>query len=230
MALGIDAEAHMGAMSIDKPTVAVLGSGIDVIAPKTNTNIYNYMLTNGAIYSEYPPGTPGRPVNYPRRNRIISALSVGLLVVEAHKNSGALITANYALKQGKDIYAVPNTADNAKGDGTNKLIKEGAVLTTCAVDILNEYKGQYIKEDIVTFDEETYNKEFLSEDFVERFDDLTPVEEVIAKSIGTKAMDVDEISEISRIPVDYVLSSLTMLEIKGVIKSVPGKGYVLNIN
>lgn len=230
MALGIDAEAHKGAMSIDKPTVAVLGSGIDVIAPKTNKNLYEYMLTNGAIYSEYPPGKYGSPVNYPRRNRIISALSVGLLVVEANEKSGALITANYALKQGKDIFAVPNVVDNPKGSGTNKLIKEGAVLTTCAADILNEYKGQYIKEEIIAFDEETYNKDFLSADFVEKFDDLSPVEEAIAKCIGTIPVDVDEISEKSKIPADYVLSSLTMLEIKGVIKQVPGKGYILNIN
>jgi len=231
MALGIDAAAHQGAMSIDKPTVAVLGSGIDVIAPKANKALYEYMLTNGAIYSEYPPGTKGWPANFPQRNRIVSALGVGLLVVEADEASGALITAKCALNQGKEIFAVPNSIENTKARGTHKLLKEGAILTTCAEDILKEYTGKFINEDEINlFDEEKYNKHFISEDFVESFDDLTPMEKEIAKCIGTQMITVDSIAAKSKIPMDYVLSTLTMLEIKGVIKSLPGQGYVLNIN
>ena len=185
MALGIDAAAHSGAMSIDKPTVAVLGSGIDVIAPKTNSYLYEYMLSDGAIYSEYPPGTQGWPNNYPERNRIISALSLGVLVVEAEEISGALITAECALRQGKDVFAVPNSIENIKAKGTHKLIKDGAILTTCAADILNEYKGMYIdEEDISTFDEQEYNDEFLADDFIEKFEDLTPMEKEIARTMS----------------------------------------------
>jgi DNA processing protein len=231
MALGIDAAAHSGAMSIDKPTVAVLGSGIDVIAPKTNSYLYEYMLSNGAIYSEYPPGTQGWPNNYPERNRIISALSLGVLVVEAEEISGALITAECALRQGKDVFAVPNSIENIKAKGTHKLIKDGAILTTCAADILNEYKGMYIdEEDISTFDEQEYNEEFLADDFIEKFEDLTPMEKEIARTMGKKEITPDEIAEKSDIPIHYVLSSLTILEIKGVIKSSSGQGYKLNID
>lgn len=231
MALGIDAAAHQGAMSLDKPTVAVLGSGIDVIAPKTNKALYEYMLTNGAIYSEYPPGTQAWPSNFPQRNRIVSALCVGLLVIEADEKSGALITAGIASNQGKEIFAVPNSIENIKARGTHKLLKEGAILTTCAEDILKEYSGRFVKEEEITlFDEEEYNKQFVTEDFIESFDDLTPMEKEIAKCIGTEMITVDNIALKSKVPMDYVLSTLTMLEIKGVIKALHGQGYVLNIN
>lgn len=229
MALGIDGAAHSGAMSIDKPTVAVLGSGIDVIAPKTNKRMYEYMISNGAVYSEYPPGTPPYPSNFVPRNRIISALSLGVLVVEADIGSGALHTAAYALEQGRDVFAVPNSIDNVKANGTHKLLKEGAILTTSAEDILLEYKGMFDDiDEIKGFEETEYNKQFILEDYLEKFKDLTPIEYEVAKSIGTAVMTADEISLNSKVPVNYVLSTLTMLEIKGVIKSIPGNGYKLN--
>lgn len=230
MALGIDASAHLGAMSIDKPTVAVLGSGIDDPTPKTNKKLYEYMLYNGCVISEYPPGARIYPSNYAVRNRIISGLSLGTVVVEAAEISGALKTAGYALEQGRDVFAVPNSVDNSKGDGTNKLIRDGAILVTSAKDILEEYKGMFGSIDKVkAFNESSYNKDFLKQDFIDKFTDLVPIEKEVALSVDVQPTTADEISKKSNIPINYVLSTLTMLEIKGVVKSVVGNKFMLNI-
>ncbi len=230
MALGIDANAHLGAMSIDKPTVAVLGSSIDKPSPKSNKYLYDYMLYNGCVISEYPPESVTNPSNFAIRNRIISGLSLGTLVVEAGNKSGSLITANFALEQGRDVFAVPSSPDNVKGMGTNKLIKEGAILTLDATDILDEYKGMFESINIIkTFSENTYNNSFKKEDFISKFTDLTPVEKEVALSLETYETTADEISKKSKLPVSYVLSALTMLEIKGVVKSVVGNRFILNI-
>ena len=230
MALGIDASAHLGAMSVDKPTVAVLGSGIDDPTPKTNKKLYEYMLYNGCVISEYPPGARIYRSNYAVRNRIISGLSLGTVVVEAEEISGSLITARNALNQGRDVFAVPNLADNKKGDGTNNLLREGAILVTSAKDILEEYKGMFGSIDIIkSFNESSYNKNFLKEDFIDKFADLVPIEKEVALSVEVQPTTADEISKKSNIPMNYVLSTLTMLEIKGVVKSVVGNKFMLNI-
>lgn len=230
MAYGIDGAAHTGAMSIDKPTVAVLGTPIDMISPKENKHLYDYMLYNGCVISEYPPGSRVYPSNFAIRNRIISGLSLGTLVVEAEDVSGSLITANYALEQGRDVFAVPNTLENIKGRGTNKLIRDGAILVTSALDILEEYKGMFGSINILKeFKETTYNSYFVKEDFISKFTDLTPMEKEVALSVEKEVTTADEISKKSKIPMNYVLSTLTMLEIKGVIKSVMGNGFMLNL-
>ena len=230
MAFGIDASAHLGAMSVDKPTVAVLGSGIDDPTPKTNKKLYEYMLYNGCVISEYPPGARIYPSNYAVRNRIISGLSLGTVVVEAEEISGSLITARNALNQGRDVFSVPNLADNKKGDGTNNLLRDGAILVTSAKDILEEYKGMFGSIDIIkSFNESSYNKNFLKEDFIDKFTDLVPIEKEVALSVEVQPTTADEISKKSNIPMNYVLSTLTMLEIKGVVKSVVGNKFMLNI-
>lgn len=230
MAFGIDASAHLGAMSVDKPTVAVLGSGIDDPTPKTNKKLYEYMLYNGCVISEYPPGARIYPSNYAVRNRIISGLSLGTVVVEAEEISGSLITARNALNQGRDVFAVPNLADNKKGDGTNNLLRDGAILVTSAKDILEEYKGMFGSIDIIkSFNESSYNKNFLKEDFIDKFADLVPIEKEVALSVEVQPTTADEISKKSNIPMNHVLSTLTMLEIKGVVKSVVGNKFMLNI-
>ncbi|MBE7013840.1 MAG: DNA-protecting protein DprA [Ruminococcaceae bacterium] len=230
MAFGIDASAHLGAMSVDKPTVAVLGSGIDDPTPKTNKKLYEYMLYNGCVISEYPPGARIYRSNYAVRNRIISGLSLGTVVVEAEEISGSLITARNALNQGRDVFAVPNLADNKKGDGTNNLLRDGAILVTSAKDILEEYKGMFGSIDIIkSFNESSYNKNFLKEDFIDKFADLVPIEKEVALSVEVQPTTADEISKKSNIPMNYVLSTLTMLEIKGVVKSVVGNKFMLNI-
>ena len=229
MARGIDAAAHNGAMSISKPTLAVLGSAIDDIYPKSNKHLYEYMLYNGSIISEYPPGAKIYPSNFPERNRIISGLSSGVLVVEAAKRSGALITANIALEQGKDVFAVPNIVDNEKGEGTNHLIKEGASLVTSAADILEEYHGLYASiNEIKKFNETQRAGEFIKKNFLDSFPDLTSLERQVAELCEKEPKTADELANGSDIPMNYILSSLTMLEIKGVVKSVIGNKFMLN--
>lgn len=140
MARGIDSAAHKGAMYAKNklgPTIAVLGTGIDVVYPAENKDIYKMIAEQGLIISELPFGTAAQISTFPRRNRIISALSVGTLVVEASLHSGSLITAKCALEQGKDIFAVPGSPLENRSQGPNHLIKEGAVLTENAEDILN---------------------------------------------------------------------------------------------
>jgi len=139
MARGIDSAAHKGAMYANNQTgatIAVLGTGVDVPYPKENITLYDQIRQNGLIISEFPLGTQPQAANFPRRNRIVSALGLGTLVVEATLNSGSLITARLALEQGKDIFAIPGTPKEPRSAGPNKLIKDGAVLVESAEDIL----------------------------------------------------------------------------------------------
>lgn len=139
MARGIDTYAHIGALEAKGRTIAVLGSGIDVIYPKENERLYYEIIrNNGLILSEYIVGTKPIPMNFPRRNRIISALANGVLVTEAKIRSGSFITVDFALEQGKEIFSVPGNINSANSEGTNSLIKQGAKLVTCVDDILDE--------------------------------------------------------------------------------------------
>ncbi len=230
MALGIDAAAHSGAKSINKPTLAVLGSAIDDIYPMKNRNLYEYMLYNGSIISEYPPGAKIYPYNFPERNRIISGISSGVLVVEAAKRSGSLITAGIALEQGRDVYAIPNILDNKKGEGTNRLIQEGAKLVTNAADILEEYSGMFASiNEIRRFTESKSSDEVLKKSFLDSFSDLTAMERKVAELCDKEPRTADELASKTDIPMSYILSSLTMLEIKGVVKSEIGNKFMLKI-
>ena len=137
LARGIDTFAHLGALKAKGKTIAVLGCGLDIVYPPENFNLYKDILKNdGAIITEYPLGTKPEKFNFPKRNRIISGLSDGVLVIEAKKKSGTSITVNYALEQGKDIYAIPGNISNANSYGTNELIKEGAIPVTNIDDII----------------------------------------------------------------------------------------------
>ncbi len=143
MALGIDGMAQCGAVSAGGRTVAVLGGGADVIYPRDHENLYNTILKRGAVISEYPPGTPPVGRHFPMRNRIISGLAAGCVVVEADMKSGALITARHAIYQGRHVFAVPGDVSSDGAQGTNSLIKNGAIMTTSAEDVLNEYEFLY---------------------------------------------------------------------------------------
>lgn len=138
MARGIDSFAHEATLKAKGKTIAVLGSGLDVIYPKENIKLYEDIIKNdGLIISEYLLGTPPRKQNFPARNRIISGLSDGVLVIEARKNSGTNITVDFALEQGKDVYVIPGNIYSNTSDGTNFLIKEGAIPVTSFKDIIN---------------------------------------------------------------------------------------------
>lgn len=143
MALGCDGMALSGAISAGGRTVAVLGGGVDVIYPKDHAILYNTILKSGAIISEYPPGTRPSGYNFPVRNRIISGLSAGSVIVEASAGSGALITARHAINQGRNVFAVPGEVGLPGSEGTNDLIKNGAYVATCAEDVLSEYEFLY---------------------------------------------------------------------------------------
>ncbi len=141
MARGIDTMAHMGCIEAKGKTIAILGSGLDRIYPKENISLYNNIInTNGAIISEYVIGTNPNKLFFPERNRIISGLSDGVIVVEAKKRSGTLITVDFALEQGKNVYVIPGNITNPNSVGTNELIKQGAKCTTSINDVLDDYK------------------------------------------------------------------------------------------
>lgn len=143
MALGVDGAAARGALLTGKPCVGVLGTAIDVNYPAANSLLIDDVASAGAVISEFPPLYPTKPENFPRRNRIISGLSCGACIVEAPVRSGALITANLALEQGRDVFAVPGNIDSPNSTGTNALIRDGAKAITGAQDILSEYEGLY---------------------------------------------------------------------------------------
>ncbi len=140
MARGIDSFAHMGCMVAGGKTIAVLGGGFNNIYPKENIELLKEIIrTGGAVITEYSPDVKPIGANFPLRNRIISGLSDGVVVIEARKKSGTLITVDYALEQGKEIFAVPGNINNSSSQGTNEMIREGAKIVTCIEDILEEY-------------------------------------------------------------------------------------------
>ena len=209
MALGIDTFAHSEAIKQNGNTIAVLGCGFDYIYPEENIELFNKIIeNNGLVISEYPPKTKAILSKFPYRNRIISGLSMGVLVVEATLGrSGSLVTARYAKEQNKKIFSIPGNINLKTSKGTNWLIKEGAKLVTCAEDILTEFniKTESIEETEIQIEPE----------YIELYNQITymPVNiNIIAKKCKTN------ISKISQ--------QLLMMELKGYIKSMPGNEYV----
>ncbi len=143
LARGIDSAAVRGALRAGGRAVGVLGTGIDIVYPAENRSLFRDVVSVGALVSEYPPGTPPARGSFPARNRIISGLSVGVLVIEAPKKSGALITAARALEQGRDVFAVPGNADSEACAGSNELLREGATFAVCGGDIISEYINRF---------------------------------------------------------------------------------------
>lgn len=143
LAAGIDTMSMQGALMAGGTVAGVLGCGVDVVYPARNRELFRDVEVRGCLLSEYPPGTPPNAWNFPRRNRIISGLSCGVVVVEAPEKSGALITAQHALDQGRDVFAVPSNADTLGGMGSNNLLKQGAMLVRCGWDVMQEYAAIY---------------------------------------------------------------------------------------
>lgn len=212
MALGIDAAAHQGALEGGGVTLAVLGSGIGKLYPPENRKLADEIAKNGAIISEHPMDEDPFPGHFPRRNRIISGLSRGVLVVEAREKSGALITADAALAEGRDVYAVPGNVDSAKSAGTNKLLKQGAKLVTCADDILEEL-GIH----------KTSAPSPVSSDV-----QLTEGESQLLSFLDGEPLHVDELIEQSGFSAQAAVSTLSLMELKGVVKQLPGKHFIRN--
>jgi len=212
MAEGIDTSAHVGAIEAGGKTIAVLGCGIDLIYPAANKKLKGDIVKNGAVISEFPLGTKPIPQNFPYRNRIISGLSNGVLVVEAGKKSGSLITAQMALEQGRDVFAIPGSIYSKNSEGTHWLIKEGAKLTTCIDDILEEIGFNDVKFD-TSFKEENIPI-------------LDIFEEKIYREIHEDPVNIEELIYKTGMSIKDLNYYLCMLEFKGLIKSLPGKNYI----
>jgi len=220
MAMGIDSKAHRAALNAGGRTIAVLGSGIDVIYPSENKSLYNDIIKNGVVISEFSLGTRPEPSNFPRRNRIISGLSVGVVVVESTKKGGALITAELALKENREVFAIPGNIDSARSQGTNKLIQKGAKLVESVDDIMEELKYNLGAE---------FNLELPQQkDLFINDDSLTDAEKKTLVCLSTESVHVDTVIEESGFKSEVVLKILLDLELKGFVKQIPGKNFVLN--
>jgi DNA processing protein len=213
MARGIDSLAHWGAISGGGRTIAVLGCGVDVIYPSENRNLFAKMIDRGAILSEFPMGSPPEGGHFPRRNRIISGLSLGVVVVQASEKSGSLITAGYALEQGREVFAVPGNVGTESSRGTHRLIKEGAKLVESSEDILEEILPQW------KGGRETTPKVEIPRP------DLTEEEKVLYELLGETPLHIDVMIRESRLDPGKVSSLLLNLELKGLVSQWPGKCF-----
>ena len=223
MARGVDAAAAKGALSGGGPVIGVVASGIDIDYPASNRPLYSELLDNGgAIISEYPPGTPPLKHHFPARNRIISGISLGVAVIEAPKRSGALITAARALEHGRDVFALPGNVDSLLCEGSNALLREGAIPFMSADDIIDEYVELY--PDRISSPKNAGTKKPIDRtskvDYIDLGNLLNKLEgdeKIVVNAIGTQAVPIDEIIITTGFPAQKVLAVLTMLELSGYI-------------
>ncbi|MBN1591874.1 MAG: DNA-processing protein DprA, partial [Candidatus Coatesbacteria bacterium] len=216
LARGIDGHAHRGALMGKGRTIAVLGTGLDQIYPPEHVSLAKKISENGAVISEFPSSIPGLPRNFPIRNRIISGLSLGTVVVEAPTKSGALITARLALEQGREVFAVPGNITNEASRGPNQLIRQGAISVLSAQDIIKEVapeiKGMMREDTIKKATEAKLN--------------LSPSERKIYEVLTQEPLHIDEITLSTSLPQPEIAVGLFNLELKGLGKELPGKLFV----
>ncbi len=224
LAFGIDAAAHAGALEAGGRTIAVLGSGVDRITPAGNRELgFDILEKGGAIVSEYPLGAEPGAWSFPRRNRIISGLSRGVIVVEGGYESGAMITAKLAIEQGREVFAVPGNIGSETSRGPHWLIKQGAKLTESIDDVLDEL-GNVIKVNRPN----DFNRELiLGYTNKKTLPDMLPNEAKIYALLSSEPKQIDEIVNDSGLEVQNVSSILMLLEIKGLVKPLPGKYFVV---
>ncbi len=235
MAKGIDAAAHRGAIEAGGITVAVMGCGLDMVYPRENTELMGKIIETGIAISEYPPGEKPDNWHFPERNRIISGMSQGTVVVEAPERSGSLITANYAIDQGKVLFSVPGDINRIHSVGTNNLLKEYAYPATSARDIFEYCNFDYseiakIKElqKKKGIQEHTEYKEKII-DKSEFYKGLTDEEKHIITKLSDEPVGFEELLEKTGFTADKLTTMITMLEIKGKIKTRAGKNFTLNM-
>ncbi len=214
LAEGIDTAVHKGALDAGGRTFAVLGSGLDVPYPHSNKDLARRIADNGALLTEFPLGTTPQAWHFPQRNRIISGMCLAVVIVEAPLKSGALITADWAAEQGRDVFVVPGPVDQASFEGNHRLLREGARLFTSASDLLDEIG---LKE--MAAKPKAKPREQL------RLPDLSPPETKIWTVLTDEWKHADEIVRESDLTIGDVLSALTLLEIKGVIERADGNRY-----
>lgn len=211
LALGIDTVAHRAALDAGGRTIAVLGSGVDQVYPAQNRELGNAIIANGALVSEYPLGTRPEANNFPPRNRIISGLSRGVVIVEASQRSGALITTNFAADQGREVFAVPGSILNPGSAGCNDLIRQGATPFLSVNDVLDQLN-------FATFTTQTQVRQTTPSD---------PLEAQIIALLARESQHIDELVRRMALPVGQVGSLLTLLELKGLVRHVGGMTYVI---
>jgi DNA processing protein len=216
MARGVDTAAHKGALQAGGRSIGVLGCGVDKIYPPENRALFEEMVGKGCLLSEFPLGTMPLAENFPRRNRIISGLSSGVLVVEAAEKSGSLITAQYALEHGRDVFAVPGNISFATSRGSNRLIKQGAKLVDCVEDILEELPG-YGSTSAETPLFQTSPRTFA----------LSPKEAAIYEILARSPLHIDDIISQTELTAGEVSSMLLHLELKGAVTPLPGTHYAI---
>ena len=219
LARGIDTAAHQGALEGGGRALAVLGCGLDVVYPSENRELYIRIQEQGALITEYPLGTPPEAHNFPRRNRLISGLALGVLVVEAGAKSGANITAHCALEQGREVLAVPGPITAPTSQGPHRLIQEGAKLVQDVEDILAELPGEAppVQTAAGTGQEAPARPRPV----------LFRVDDPLLPLLGAEPLQLEELVQASRLPAPEVLSRLTLLELQGLVRELPGKCFVL---
>ncbi len=221
LALGIDRKAHEGAlMKNGGDTIAVIGCGIDVCYPERNIDIYEQIKKGGLIVSEFPLGSSPQAMNFPRRNRIISGLSLGVIVVEAQLRSGSLITAKMALEQNREVFAVPGSPLDARGSGPNSLIKQGAHLIENAMDVCEVFKSNrsfVLREESLSIEEPEFSRDTEC--------DIDSARKKVLENFGANSISIDSIIEETGISYSTISLILLELELAGRLERHPG-GYV----
>lgn len=210
LARGVDAEAHKACLAAGGRTLAILGSGVDHIYPPEHRQLAEQMIASGGLLSDYAPGTPPDGVNFPPRNRIISGLSLAVIVVEAGEHSGALITAEFAAEQGREVFAVPGNINAPKSAGCNRLIQQGARPLLSLEDVLEAL-------DLVSLSQHRQARSVLPKD---------EVEARLLSVLSKEPLHVDEIRAQVSMPIEKVSATLALMELKGMVRQVGGMQYV----
>ena len=211
LARGIDSVAHRSALAAGGRSIAVYGCGLDIVYPAENAALAKSLSEEGALLSEYPLGTRPKPTHFPRRNRILSGLSLGVLVTEAGKASGALITAHCALEQNREVFAIPGSILSPASSGANHLIQEGAKLVSDYTDILEELN-------LTAMARQLELKEIIPS---------SDIEACLLKHLCAEPIHIDEVCRSSALPMSAVSSTLAMMELKGMVKQVSAMNYAL---
>jgi DNA processing protein len=212
LARGIDSIAHQSALDAGSRTIAIFACGLDIVYPSENVNLARRIIQQGALISEYPLGTRPRADNFPRRNRIMSGLSLGVLIAEAGETSGAMITARLALEQNREVFAIPGSILSPASNGTNHLIQEGAKLVRGYTDILEELNLTAVAHQIEM-------KEIIPS---------SDTESLLLKQLHAEPTNINEVCRNSGLPISTVSGTLAMMELKGLVKQVGAMNYVLS--
>ncbi len=215
LALGIDGAAHEGCLAGNGVPVAVLACGVDVPYPRLHRRLYDRVAAQGAVVSEYPPGTPPARFRFPARNRIVSGLSLGVVVVEAGRRSGALITARFALDQGREVFAVPGRVDAPTSEGCHRLVQEGAKLAATVADILDELPAW-------AWDGPPPAAAGRAENAAAA---LAGDGQIVYSCLHAYPQDIDTIIQRTGLPAARVAELLVLLDLDGLVESLPGNQY-----